>query len=138
MKWTLNIPWKDSCWSWSSQTLATWCKETTYWKRLSLMLGKIEGKRKSEWQRMRLWGNITNSRDMNLSKPQEIVKDREAWHAALDGTTKSRTQVSDWITAKEELRSHVPCVLSYLSQALIGRREKKINKEKNRGWKLIN
>ena len=107
------------------------------WKRVSLMLGKIEGKRKRERQRMSLWGNITKSMNMNFSKPQEIVKDRETWHASVNGATKTQTQLSDWITAKGELRSHVPCGLSYLSQSLIGLR-KKINKEKNRGWKLIN
>ena len=56
----------------------------------TLMLGKIEGKRRGGWQRMRWLDSITNLVDMNLSKLREIVKDREAWHAMVLGVTKSR------------------------------------------------
>ena len=61
----------------------------------SLMLGKIEGRRRRGQQRMRWLDDITNSIDVNLSKLQEIVKDRGAWHAVVPGVSKSQTRLSD-------------------------------------------
>ena len=93
-KSTLNIHWM--CWSWSSNNFTTWYKELN--REKTLMLGKIEGKRRRGWQRVRWLDGITDSINMSLSKLREIVEDREAWCSAVHEFTKSQIQLCYWIT----------------------------------------
>ena len=90
----LNVHWKNWFWSWNSNTLATLCRVDSLEK--TLMLGRIEGKRRRGQQRMRWLNDITDSMHMSLSKLWESLMNREAWHAIDHGVVKSWTQLSDW------------------------------------------
>ena len=97
-------------------TLDTWCKEPSHWKR-PWCWEKLRAGEKG-WQWVRWLDGIIDSMDMGLSKPQDIVKDREAWHAAVHRVAKSRTRLSDWTTATIHMK---PNQHSWRSKAVRGR-----------------
>ena len=113
----LNIHWKDWSWSWSSNTLAIWHKNSL---ENALLLGKIEGRRRSRQQRTRWLDGITDSVDMNLGRLQERLTDREGCCAAVHGVMNSQTQPGNWKIATI-LRVNILLFFSRLSSIWRGR-----------------
>ena len=117
-KSVLNIHWKDWCWSWNSNTLATWCEELTYWKRPWCWEGlRAEGEGEN-----RGWDGWMASltRWTCLSKLRELVMYREAWCAAVHGVAKNWTWLSDWTElnsrwSRKVIARNLPRWLQYLS-----------------------
>ena len=94
-KSTLKTYWKDWCWTWSSNTLATWCEEQIHWKRPDSGKDWRQKEKRVAEDEMVIYHQLN---DMNLSKVQEMGKDREAWSAAVQGVAGSLIQLSNWTT----------------------------------------
>ena len=80
----------------------------------TLMLEKIEGRRRKRWLRMRCLDDVIDSMDRSLSKLQEIVKDREAWNAAVYGISESQTRLSNWTTNNKTASRDLVSIIKFI------------------------
>ena len=88
------VHWKDWCWNWNSNTLGTWCEELTLWKR-PWCWGRLKAGGEGDDRGLRWLDGSPNSMDMSLSKLQELVMDREAWHAVAISFSRGSSQPRD-------------------------------------------
>ena len=99
-----DIHWKDWCWSWNSNTLATWCEKLTHWG-IPCCWKRLKAGEEGDDRGWDGWMASLTSMNTSLSKLQNLVMNREAWCAVVHGVTKSRTWLNDWTELKWTRRS---------------------------------